>query len=61
MPYLIKHNIKARIISTETIPKLGASAMHEIFIQNKETPQIGAGGCPLNFDAFTLNDVEKCF
>ena len=38
LPYLFAHNIDVRVIATSPVTKIGAQAMHELFIQRKECP-----------------------
>lgn len=57
---------RRRIIATSPVAKLGAQTMHELCIQMKENPEVKRGpdgqrSGYVDFDYFTLHDVEKAF
>lgn len=38
LPFLFAHGVDIRVIATSPVTKIGAQAMHELFIQRKECP-----------------------
>lgn len=68
LPYIEANGIYPTVIATSPVAKLGAQAMHEIYIQKQECPSIREIG-PENsgqttyydFKCFNLKHVEKVF